>query len=87
MRIRDQMARLLSIVVDIILTETMKQIFLVLVAVAAVLTGLGFLLPALAKLRAFGYLAGPEVGFLLLGIIILLSGPATAVLAFRKRRL
>jgi hypothetical protein len=55
------------------------------VGLLALFVGLGFILPAVAKLRAFGYLAGADMGLLFLGTVIALAGPITAVILCRRR--
>jgi hypothetical protein len=64
----------------------MKQILSILIALVSILVGVGFVLPALAKLRDFGHLAGPDIGFLLVGVLISLAGPTVAVLVWTRRR-
>jgi hypothetical protein len=65
----------------------MKQIVLIVVAIVTILVGFGFILPALAKLRAFGYLPGIDIAFLFLGILLAVAGPMTAFFGCRKRKM
>ena len=64
----------------------MKKIVLIVAAIFAILVGFGFILPALAKLRSFGYLPGTDIAFLFLGILLAAAGPVTAFLGCRKRK-
>jgi len=66
-------------------TNIVKQVALILVAAILVLVGLGFVLPALAKLRLLNYLPGPDIGLLLLGLLLMLAGPVVALFSVRKR--
>ncbi|MBI3877223.1 MAG: hypothetical protein HY300_14915 [Verrucomicrobia bacterium] len=52
---------------------------------AAVLVGLGFIMPALAQLRSQGELAGVGVALLLLGVLLSLGGVAAVVFGVRQR--
>ena len=83
---RDQCGSPLSNALVIIEANVMKQIGLCIGAVILILVGLGFILPALAKLRSFGYLPESDIGLLLLGITLVVVGPVTAFLGCRKRR-
>lgn len=64
----------------------MKLLLLIVGALVCFLVGLGCILPAMAKLRAFGYLPGGDIGLLFLGIVIALGGPTMALLICRRRR-
>jgi hypothetical protein len=64
----------------------MKQTALITVAVILVLVGFGFILPAMAKLRSFGYLQGADIGLLLLGIALVVVGPVSAFIGSKKRK-
>jgi len=64
----------------------MKKIGLIALGIIAVLVGFGFILPALAKLRSFGYLPGADITLLLLGIFLAAAGPVTACFGCRKRK-
>ncbi len=63
----------------------MKRIGLTAVGVLGVLIGLGFVLPAVAKLRMTGVLPAADIGLLLLGLALAVGGPLTAILCCRKR--
>jgi hypothetical protein len=64
----------------------MKQMIWIVGSLLALLVGLACILPALAKLRAFGYLSGPDIGFLFLGLLVAGAGPITAFFACRRPR-
>jgi hypothetical protein len=63
----------------------MKQRILLLLGVLAVLVGFGFVLPALAKLRAIGCLPGPDIRFLVLGVLMVAAGPTAGLCAWRTK--
>jgi hypothetical protein len=64
----------------------MKQISLTWVAVVLVLVGLGFILPAVAKLRSIGYLSSTDLGLLVVGLLLLMAGPVMAFVGWRRRK-
>jgi hypothetical protein len=63
----------------------MKRKLIVLAGIVGVLVGAGFILPALALLRTRGALPGADVGLLLLGLTLTLSGAAVAWAGARTR--
>jgi hypothetical protein len=64
----------------------MKRILIVIGGTLGLLVGLGFLFPAVAKLRLSGSLVGLDISLLLLGIILTLAGVGTAFRGIRKLR-
>ncbi|HRI16114.1 MAG TPA: hypothetical protein PLX89_24205 [Verrucomicrobiota bacterium] len=63
----------------------MKHTLLVVLAIIAVLVGLGFIMPAVAKWRAFGGMAGSDFALLMLGVVLTLGGLATALRPLFRR--
>jgi hypothetical protein len=63
----------------------MKRGACLLVGLAAVLVGLGFIMPAVALMRQTGALPAFEVGLLLLGIALTAFGCGAMVYGARRR--
>lgn len=62
----------------------MKQAIILVLALVAILVGMGFVMPAVAKLRAVGSLPGLDVGLLFLGIGMTFAGLITGFLRLKS---
>ena len=62
----------------------MKPMFAIIGGTIGVLVGVGFICPAVAKLRLAGSLAGLDISLLLLGIALTLAGVGSAFCGIRK---
>ena len=62
----------------------MKRLLMVGAGAVAVLVGLGFIMPAVAKMRQQSGLPSVDIGLLLLGILLTLAGVTTAICSLRQ---
>jgi hypothetical protein len=69
----------------IIEANVMKKIGFIIGAILLVLVGLGFILPAVAKLRSVGFLPGTDIGLLLFGMALVVVGPVIGFVGCWKR--
>ncbi len=63
----------------------MKRTLSILAGIIGILVGLGFIMPALAQLRAYGSMPGSSAGLLVLGLALALGGGGAALYAVRKQ--
>ena len=64
----------------------MKRILTITLGVLGIFVGAGLICPALAQLRTHGSLPGVGVALLLLGVLLVVGGSATAFRGVRRRR-
>ena len=62
----------------------MKHTLILILAAIAILVGIGFVMPAVAKLRSAGTLPGMDVALLLFGLSLALVGLATGISRLRR---
>jgi hypothetical protein len=64
----------------------MKRIMMILLGIFGVLSGVAFILPALAWYHDHGAMPAEHLRFLLLGIIIVAGGLSASIYGFKKRK-